>query len=631
METNFKAFLRAVIACGGVTLTFVRGSFAAETAAVGMTNEVVELAPVVVWGERLRIGESQPEDSIWRGAPPAVSVRNQSEAGTVTDISINGSAFSEAGIILNGSAVRNSQTEHFNADVGCPSSWLTSPRVLTGVELFRTSAGHSAGSLEARLAPVAERGGKATIGAGLDGLYFMRAEDREVFDITDSVRGWTAAFIEFAHADRIDGYEENGMDRFGVGGRFGMQAENWIFDALVTYHWRDFGCRGAYGYDALPAWEENKAGLVSLDWVYDSGDDQKSELSLLWSRAHDVYRLDEHDPDYYENKHLADEITLHATTRRHITDWFFVDLRGDTDFEVYATRRHHNYTRTSSISLRSKLHRVHGSYAAMPGVKVGRWEFAVGAAAEFYSAFDSQCNPAASILYYLDDQEESKIELSYREATRMPSYTELTYESPANVGTYDLPLSHTRTLALDYAFMPKDEKPIVERARAGAFFSRSERLTDWIKSAAAGRWTATALEPVTFFGLSGDALFKITDNFKLMFDGAVTIKETDTDYYSSRYVMDYPIAAFAAELKYDITDFWRISYRQGVEAWKSNSVRNSNRVRNVSRLETELKMPWNKDLSITLGMADLFDQAFEVVPGQRAAGLTGYLAVTYKW
>ena len=141
----------------------------------------------------------------------------------------------------------------------------------------------------------------------------------------------------------------------------------------------------------------------------------------------------------------------------------------------------------------------------------------------------------------------------------------------------------------------------------------------------------TALDPVTFFGFSGDTVIRVTDSFKLMADGAVIVKETDTDYYSSRYVMDYPVASFAVEARYDITDDWRISYRQGVEAWKSNPMRNGSNVRNVSRLETEFKMPFCRDLSVALGMADIFDQAFEVVPGQKARGFTGYLSVTYVW
>lgn len=613
-----------------------RSGLAALALAAGLagaqadTNDIAQLAPVTVWGERLRMGDAQPDDSLWRGAPPALAVRSQSEAGALVDLSVNGAAFSESGLVFNGAALSNAQTEHFNADLSCPSDWLDAPRVRTGLDLFRASRGHSAGSLEARTVAPAARSGRATVGAGLGGLYFTRLNALEVFDVAPGVRGWAGAFAEAAHADRIDGYKENDLDRLSVGGRFGMAAENWTFDTLVSYRWRDFGVRGAYGYDSKAAWEANKQGLVSADWRYDAGDGQASEVSVLWSRADDVYRLDRVDPDYYENKHLADEILVHLATRRHFTDALFVDLRGDTAFEVYDTTRKHDYTGANPYAQNFRRTRVNGSYAVLPGVKYGRWEAAAGAAAEFYSAYAAQCNPAAGVAWFTDDAERGKIALSYREATRMPSFTELTYEGPTTVGARDLPLSHTRTVALDYSCRP-DEDGTVEGVRAGFFLSRSHRLTDWLKTTPAGKWTATALRPVTFFGLSGDAVLRLTDSLKLMADGAVTIKDTDTDYYSSRYVLDYPLAAFALEVRWEISDLWSVSCRQGVEAWKSNPVRDGSSVRNVSRLETTVKMPFCRDFSVSLGMADLFDQAFEVYPGQKAQGVTGYLAATYKW
>ncbi len=609
---------------------FLLSLLAVITSHAAETNAVAELAPVVVWGARLRMGEAAADDSLWRGAPPALAVRSQSEVGALTDISINGSAFSEAGIVFNGAALTNPQTEHFNADLSCPSDWLETPRILMGLDLFRANAGHSAGSLEALTAVPSGRNGRVTVGAGLGGLYFTRANVLEVFDITRSVKGWAGAFIEAAHADRIDGYKENDLDRLAVGGRFGMAAENWMFDTMVSFRWRDFGTRGAYGYDARPAWEANNQGLVSADWRYDAGDDQASEISVLWSRADDTYRLDRVVPSYYENKHTADEIVLHGTTRRHFTDELFIDLRGDTIFEVYDTNRKHNYSGTSPYAHKFRETRVHGSYAALPGVKLDRWEFAVGAAAEFFSNYDAQCTPAAGITYFTDDDERGKIALSYREATRQPSFTELTYEAPTTVGTYNLPLAHTRTLALDYAYQTK-ENTTLQSARAGFFLSRSHRLTDWLKTTPNGKWTATALRPVTFFGLSGDAVMKVTDSLKVMVDGAVTLKETDTDYYSSRYVMDYPIAAFAVEARWEVTELWSLAYRQGVEAWKTNPVREGSSVRNVSRFETTYKMPFCRDFSLSLGVADLFDQAFEIIPGQKMMGTTGYLAATYSW
>lgn len=104
-------------------------------------------------------------DAPWASALPAsVAVRAQGESGTLTDLSVNGSAFSEAGIVFNGVTLRNAQTEHFNADLPVPGDWLARPRAATGLGLFRAAAGHPAGSLSVALDDRPERGGKATLG-----------------------------------------------------------------------------------------------------------------------------------------------------------------------------------------------------------------------------------------------------------------------------------------------------------------------------------------------------------------------------------------------------------------------------------------------------------------------------------
>lgn len=168
-------------------------------------------------------------------------------------------------------------------------------------------------------------------------------------------------------------------------------------------------------------------------------------------------------------------------------------------------------------------------------------------------------------------------------------------------------------------------------ARVGAFALQSERLVDWLKASPSAGWKATALDPVTSFGLSGDAEWQATKVLAFVPRGAVTLKETATDYWASRYAMDFPIAAFSLEAAYRILDGWRLSWRQGVEVWKSNPVRRGSRVRNVSRVETAWAVPRCEGLEVSFGLSDLFDQAFEVYPGQRAQGFTGYLAVTYRW
>ena len=264
--------------------------------------------------------------------------------------------------------------------------------------------------------------------------------------------------------------------------------------------------------------------------------------------------------------------------------------------------------------------------AALPGVRLGDWEFAAGAAAELYSDYEGTCAPAGGIVYRPD--EDSKLALSYREGTRQPSYTELTYDSPDSKGTIDLPLQRTRSVNLDGSLERVGD---VRRARVGVFLMQSEDLVDWLKRDRSSAWKATALDPVTSFGFSGDAEWTATKNLSLIPRGALVIKQTSTDLWASRYAMDYPIAAFSLEASYHVTELWRVSYRQGVSVWKSNPVRRGASVQNLSRFETTVKAPFCRELELMLGFSDLFNQAFEVYPGQKALGFTGYLAVTYRW
>ena len=596
-------------------------------AAWAQTNVVEVLPAVVVWGAREKVRVARVSEELGGQASSALSTRGQGVAGTITDLSVNGSSFSEAGVVFNGATIRQAQTEHFNADLPVSADWLDRPRVLTGLDLFRLGSGHPAGSLAVALEPPDERGGKATFGVGLDGLVFGRLNDIETFDLGTSGRGWVGAFAEAAHADKTDGYESNPMDRATFGGRMGFGTDVWTFDSLVSWQWRDFGCIGAYGAnEKYSAWEEDRTGLVSANWKYDAQDDQVSELALVWTRGRDAYWLYRDNPDFYKNTHLADSVTLRGTTRRHFADWAFVDLRSEADAEVYSTRHHTNYSGTNPKSKTEDFRRFHGSVAALPGVRWGDWEFAAGAAAELYSDYSGTCAPAGGLTYLLD--EDAKVGLSYREGTRQPSYTELTYDSPDSKGMIDLPLQRTRSVNLDGTVERKGD---VRRARGGLFLMQSEDLVDWLKANRASGWKATALDPVTAFGFSGEAEWAATKALTVMPRGAFVLKQTSTDFWSSRYAMDFPIFTGSIECAYQIAESWRVSYKQGLAVWKANPVRRGDSVQNISRLETVFQAPFCRNLEVTLGLSDLFNQAFEVYPGQKALGLTGYLAVTYRW
>ncbi len=585
------------------------GAFLLAAALAAATNSVHELRPVEVWGERPAPAAAGAVDSVWRGASAAFAAREQGPAGGLADLSVNAGAFSESGLVLAGAPLRNAHTEHFNADLPIPSAWIGGVDAPTALDLARRTAGHTAGALALELSAPSGREGSVTAGAGLRGLAFVRADAAEGFAISGSVRGWAGAFVDAAHADRADGYDDNSLWRVAAGGRVGALAENWRADLLVAGFWRDFGVRGAYGAnEKYPAWEEDAGGMLFGSWKYDAGDGQPAELTVSWQREHDVYWLDRYDHEFYENRHTSDNVVLHGATRRVLSEMFFIDLRSDTLFEIIRSRSLGDHSR------------VQESLAAIPGVAVGDWEFSLGPAADLFSDYNSRFSGAGGIAYSFDER--TKAQLSYREAYRAPSYTELNYESPSSLGNSGLPLKGRRTVALDL---------VRDRARVGLFYARSSHLVDWLKGSPSSAWYATDLGEVDVFGASGEGEWKLGGGVTLRAEGELAKKFSDADYYASRYALDYPLAGIVGTLKWEIADGLAVSWRQGVEVWERNPIRRGGRIRNVSRAEASWELPFLRGVTARLGVDDIFDQGFEVFPGQRAAGISAYASLTWRW
>ena len=101
--------------------------------------------------------------------------------------------------------------------------------------------------------------------------------------------------------------------------------------------------------------------------------------------------------------------------------------------------------------------------------------------------------------------------------------------------------------------------------------------------------------------------------------------------YASHSALDYPLAGLVGTLKWEIADGLSLSWSQGVEVWERNPVRRGERVRNVSRAEAGWELPFFRGVTARLGVDDIFDQGFEVFPGQCAAGISAYASLTWKW
>ena len=134
----------------------------------------------------------------------------------------------------------------------------------------------------------------------------------------------------------------------------------------------------------------------------------------------------------------------------------------------------------------------------------------------------------------LNGQCDTEVSLAYSETVRLPSYTELNYNSPTSLGNAGLERQHARSLELAVT------TPINERVRirALAFIRRETDSVDWRKAAPGDPWRATNLDSVDVLGARLNFDLDVNDQLLVQIGGELLRKRTSNEPYSSRYTLD---------------------------------------------------------------------------------------------
>ncbi|HOE61737.1 MAG TPA: TonB-dependent receptor [Kiritimatiellia bacterium] len=562
--------------------------------------------------------EATPLASLVRPGPeplrdiPGLMLRQQGASAPQGDLSIRGSPFNGAGLLLNGLTLRNAQTEHWHADLSVPNIWTDTPTVLTGMERFRAASGHPSGSVSLELAPLSETLRSITLGGGDKGALFGQAVFTETEPFRDGVAG-ASAFVSADRADQTDGYRDNDLVRGAAGARIHAANETMRSDLVTALSWREFGARGFYGTDpSFPAAERKGDALAagSLRFVQDPR--QPARLSAAWLRTRDTYWLDRHNRTFYENDHTTDFFVAHGDTRRTFNDTVSVDLRADGDLETLESRSLGNHTRS------------HASLAVLPNLTCGPLTWTVGGALDLFSTDSPIPLPAAGVEWTVSERH--TLFLSYTAAARQPSYTELNYESPSSLGNAGLDRQRTQTAELGWK---AEHGPF--RWRTVLFHEEGRNIVDWRRTSPAGRWQAVNLETLRTTGLAAEGVWEVDGNTDFGLNLLTVSKDTDTSGYASRYALDYPRAAADACVRHRLTRELSLRLSQGVSRYATNHARQHDNWFWDTRAGVQWQPRQLPGLTLNAGIDNLLDDDFQIFPGQETAGRCMYVSLTHVW
>lgn len=555
---------------------------------------------------------AQPGPSLLKNVPE-LSLRSQGASGPQTDLSVRGSPFNSTGLLLDGLTLRNAQTEHWNADLPAPEIWFGDPEVLTGLDRFRTASGHPSGSVSLALEPLTEDLRSITVGGGNKGQVFGNALATETTALQNGGTAGASGYFSADHADQTDGYSDNDLDRAAAAGRVGAAGNALQGDLVTAADWREFGARGFYGTDPkYPAEERVENALVAGSLKTLDDPLNPARLTAAWRETDDTYWLDRNHHALYQNEHTTDYLALHGDTRRTLTEDFSVDLRADGDLETIDSSSLGDHTRS------------HGSFAVLPNYTVGPLTLTAGGSLDLFSTDTPAWLPAGGVEWALSDTH--TLFANYTEAVRQPSYTELNYESPASLGNAGLERQETRTTEAGWK---GHADPFTWKT--AAFYEEGHNIVDWIRTAPGTRWTAVNLDQVRTWGVTADGRAELTSDTDVGLDLLALAKTCDTDFYASRYAMDYPDASGGVTLRHRIASDWLVRLRQGVSKYESNPVREHGDWFWDTGAECQWRIPRITGFTLTAGVENLLGDDFQIYPGQESAGRRYFASLAYAW
>jgi len=562
--------------------------------------EAVSLAPT-----------ARPGPSLLRDVP-GLALRDQGSGSPQTDLSIRGGPFNSAGLLLNGLTLRNAQTEHWQADVPAPEVWFGSPTVLTGLDRFRAAPGHPSGSVALDLAPMTESLRSVTAGAGNKGLLFGNALATTTEPYAGGAAG-ASAFLSFDRSGQTDGYSDNDLQRASAGGRVGAVSDALQADLVTAASWREFGARGFYGTaPQYPAEERVRDALVAGSLRFTEDPLSPARLTAAWRRTDDTYWLDRHNHAFYENAHTTDFLALHGDARRTFSEAFSLDLRADGDLEDLDSTSLGDHTRS------------HGSFALLPNVTAGALTFTLGGSLDVFTGDSPAWLPAAGVEWALSDAH--ALFLSYTEAVRQPSYTELNYESPSSLGNAGLGRQETQSSEFGW----KGQADLF-RWQTALFYEEGQNIVDWVRAAPGSRWTAVNLDEVRTWGFAADGRAALTADTEAGLDLLTLSKSCDAGYHASRYALDYPDASAGLTLRHRLTRDLLVRVRQGVSKYASNPVRAHDDWFLDTGAELQWRLPRVTGFTLNAGVDNLLDDDFQIYPGQASAGRRFFSSLAYAW
>ena len=515
---------------------------------------------------------------------PGVDVRARGLEGVQADISIRGSSSEQTLILLDGDKLNDPQTGHHNMNLPVnmndierveilkgQASSIYGPNALAGVINFITKSGRSS-ELTANLSG----GSFGYLSGGLT-VHVPYVESENMLSISKT---------------KSDGYRHNtDFDITTFYYKTNVPFNDGSAKVVVGYTDKAFGANGFYATLFPNQWEQTKTLFVSSSGDYSIGQ-IKLTPKVFWRNNKDHYLLDYTRPAFYMNDHQTNSYGAELQSL-FMTNVGSVELGGDLNFDNI---------NSSNLGIHNR--REGGISAEYVTSLVENFKLLLNGFAYNYDNFGWKFIPGVNLVYQISNY--FNCYAAFGKSFRIPSYTELYYNSPAQKGNAFL--QPEEALTYEAGINYNDE---TFSGNVGMFMRNGKNLIDWVKGINDQFWLARNIASIKTSGIDMNIVYRP------IFNGDSFLKKISINYtylssnfnepnLLSQYILDHLRHQFIAEISHNVP--LNILFN-----W---AFRYENRYNFDSYFITDLKLSRSfNNFDLSLSALNLFNKSYQDVSG----------------
>lgn len=567
-----------------------------------ITFKEIARSIVVITSEEIKnLPAASLEDLI--GSVASVDIRTRGINGVQSDAGIRGGTFEQTLILIDGIKVSDPQTGHHNMNLPVPVSNIERIEILKG----HGSRIFGANAFSGVINIITKKRNDMAAEATAEGGSF----DSYAYSLNASI---PASLINSAVAfgrKKSDGYIANtdyDITDFSISQNAGVaaQALNWYYG----YTNKKFGAYNFYS-DRFP----NQREETTTNLFYVSSEINISDMLYLSPKAYlrknkDDYILDYTRPEWYHNIHKSTSygIELQSTL---VSDFGKLSFGGEYSGDEIESNNLGNHTREKK-----------GFYIEQMFSPTDKINSSFGFYAYKYAKAGWKIWPGFDFAYNIDGA--TKIYATLGKSFRIPTFTELYYDSPANKGNPELTYEEVN----NYEF-GLSRRAINYTYDLNVFLKSGYNLIDWVRKSESEPWRVENVTELNTTGL--EVAFGINPSFYIsgFFIKNVNLGYTYLSYdrkaegFESKYLID--------NLKHQL--ICSVSYRLPFNINQTLILKYEDRLNYGSNFLTDTQLNYGGSFyQVYVRISNLFDVKYEEIPGILLPGrrITAGLRINYE-